>query len=250
MSDLMVFEKEEFGKVRSKIINGDPWFVAKDVCACLGLTNSREALSSLDDDEKGVSITDTLGGPQEIVIISEAGLYTLILRMRRRKGDPARSERIANFRRWVTHEVIPSIRKTGQYSARAPQRTLEDIATVFKYAGLEGHQLALALDNVYREETSRSLLAGVNLVAPVQEALLTPTQIAAELGYGYTAKRVNKILEKMGLQRRRGDKWEPVRRDDPYAVLLDTGKWHGGAPVTQLKWRSGIVNRVKEFIIL
>ena len=88
----------------------------------------------------------------------------------------------------------------------------------------------------------------VVLEAPVKQQSLTPTQIARELGAGYSARKVNKILAAMGLQRRRGnDKWEPVHTD--LAVMQDTGKWHGGVPVTQLKWRSEIVDEIRDWLL-
>jgi prophage antirepressor-like protein len=88
-----------------------PLFVAKDVCACLELDNHRMALERLDDDEKGVSSTDTPGGRQELLCVTEPGLYALVLGSRK---PAARA-----FRRWLTHEVIPTIRKTGSYGAPA-----------------------------------------------------------------------------------------------------------------------------------
>lgn len=107
-SNVKLFEKEEFGKVRVVMQDEDPWFVAKDVCGCLEIGNSRDAVASLDDDEKGVGIIDTPGGKQEMSIVSEPGLYSLILRSRKPEAKA--------FKRWVTHEVIPSIRKTGAYA--------------------------------------------------------------------------------------------------------------------------------------
>lgn len=107
MADLKTFEKAEFGSVRVVIRESEPWFVAKDVCDCLELGNSRDAVSGLDDDEKGVAIIDTLGGPQEMTVISEPGLYSLILRSRKPEAKV--------FKRWITHEVIPSIRRHGGY---------------------------------------------------------------------------------------------------------------------------------------
>lgn len=87
---------------------GEPWFVAKDVCDVLGLTNPRDAIGALDDDEKGVAKTDTLGGKQGMNIISESGVYALIFRSN--KADARR------FRKWVTAEVLPEIRRTGRYT--------------------------------------------------------------------------------------------------------------------------------------
>lgn len=91
-----------------------PWFVAADIAACLGLENPTMMVSPLDPDEKGLSLTYTLGGPQELVVVSESGLYTIALRCRGavKPGTPAHT-----FRRWVTHEVLPAIRRTGAYAA-------------------------------------------------------------------------------------------------------------------------------------
>jgi len=80
---LQIFENEKFGKVRVVMKDDEPWFVAKDVCDCLELGNSREAISRLDEDEKGVVLNDTPGGTQNHSIISEAGLYSLVLGSRK-----------------------------------------------------------------------------------------------------------------------------------------------------------------------
>ncbi|WP_328285402.1 TraK family protein [Fundidesulfovibrio putealis] len=94
---------------------GNPWFVANDVCKVLGLANPRDAVSALDEDEKGVATTDTLGGQQKVLTISESGLYSLVFRSRK---PQARS-----FRKWVTAEVLPTIRRTGRYEA-PPEKIL------------------------------------------------------------------------------------------------------------------------------
>ena len=91
--------------------DGDPWFVAKDVCDVLELSNPRTSLSLLDDDEKGVHSMDTLGGIQDMTTVNEPGLYSLILRSRKPGAKV--------FKRWITHEVLPSIRKTGAYLSPA-----------------------------------------------------------------------------------------------------------------------------------
>lgn len=102
--------------VRIFVRDGEPWFAAADVCRALKLTNSRMALKALDDDEKGVSSTDTLGGPQTVAIISRPGLDTLVLRCR----DAIKPGTLPHrFRRWVTHEVLPGVRRTGIYAAPA-----------------------------------------------------------------------------------------------------------------------------------
>ena len=106
-NNLMIFENPEFEAVRSILIDSDPWFVAADVCKALELEKTNRALSRLDDDEKGAHSVSTPGGRQRMSIISESGLYSLILGSRK---PEARA-----FKRWITHEVIPSIRKHGAY---------------------------------------------------------------------------------------------------------------------------------------
>lgn len=99
----------QFGQVRQLMIGGEPWFVAKDVCRVLGLVNSRKSTASLDDDEKGVTNSDTPGGTQELTVVNESGLYSLIFQSRKPEAKA--------FKKWVTSEVLPSIRKYGYYIA-------------------------------------------------------------------------------------------------------------------------------------
>lgn len=119
-SQLSTF-KFESNSIRTLAINNEPWFIAKDLCDAINISNYRDAIEKLDEDEKGVALTDTLGGKQEMAVVSESGMYTLILRCREavKKGSiPHR------FRKWVTAEVLPQIRKTGSYSkTTTDQRT-------------------------------------------------------------------------------------------------------------------------------
>ena len=108
-NEIKIFKNQEFGQLRTIVKDGEPWFVAVDVCKALKLTNSRMAVDRLDADEKGVNSTDTLGGKQNMAIVSESGLYTLILGSRKPQAH--------DFKRWVTHDVIPTIRHTGGYVA-------------------------------------------------------------------------------------------------------------------------------------
>jgi prophage antirepressor-like protein len=121
MNNLQTFNFEQFGRVRIVVRDGEPWFVAKDVCDILGHTNVTVALQMLDDDEKdfltrasnpkkslgSLGGEGREGGAQSLNIVSESGLYTLIMRSNKPIAKP--------FRRWVTHEVLPAIRKTGRY---------------------------------------------------------------------------------------------------------------------------------------
>jgi prophage antirepressor-like protein len=93
--------------LRSLDYDGAPWFVARDVCDALGLKQVSRAVRGLDEDEKGVTTVHTLGGPQELIIVNESGLYALIMR--------SRKPRAKDFRKWVTATVLPTLRQTGAY---------------------------------------------------------------------------------------------------------------------------------------
>ena len=112
MSDtsVQVFSSQEFGQLRViQREDGEPWFVAKDVCAILELKNPRTTLALLDEDEKGVHIVDTPGGKQQMTIVTEPGFYKLVMRSRKPEAKA--------FQRWVTHEVLPALRRDGAYVA-------------------------------------------------------------------------------------------------------------------------------------
>lgn len=109
MNKVTIYRYDENKPMRTLNLNGEPWFVLRDVCEVLGLGNSRMVADRLDEDEKGVSQIDTLGGVQNATIISESGLYNVILRSDKPEAKP--------FRKWVTAVVLPSIRKNGGYIA-------------------------------------------------------------------------------------------------------------------------------------
>jgi prophage antirepressor-like protein len=124
--NLRVFDFEN-QKIRVVTVNGEPWWVAKDVCELFGDTNYKRSIARLDIDEneKGVSQIDTPGGRQDMTVINESGLYALLFHMQPEKSRAEdsqvqrRVEQLRKFRRWVTHDVLPSIRKTGIYATPA-----------------------------------------------------------------------------------------------------------------------------------
>lgn len=130
------FESNQF---RTVTINDSAWFVAVDVCKVLDIGNTSAATSRLDDDEKGVASIDTLGGAQSLQVINESGLYSLIMTSRKKEAK--------NFKKWVTSEVLPQIRKTGNYS-QAPENPLLQLAnavlTAHKVIEDQSSRLALA----------------------------------------------------------------------------------------------------------
>lgn len=132
----------------------EPWFIAKDVCAVLEIGNPSQALTNLDDDEKGITTTDTLGGPQKTVTVSESGFYRLVLRSRK----PIAKE----FQRWVTHDVLPSIRKHGAYmTEQTVERILSDPDTLIR----------LATDLKHEREARKQAEQQVKVLAPKAQAL-------------------------------------------------------------------------------
>lgn len=110
MNDVMTFKNDLFDEVRVLCIEGEPWFVASDVCKSLGLCDTHVALRRVDSDEKGRHLIPTLGGNQPTSIVNEQGLYSLAL--------GSRVPQAKAFKRWITHEVIPAIRRTGSYSIK------------------------------------------------------------------------------------------------------------------------------------
>lgn len=110
--------------VRVQLIQGEPWFVAADACRILGISNNRDAVSRLDDDERmdGVGITDTMGRRNYVTMVSESGLYSMIFQSRKPEAR--------KFRKWVTSEVLPSIRKKGYYGTKKSTSDYIDVRDV------------------------------------------------------------------------------------------------------------------------
>ncbi len=115
MNELQIFKNEEFGEVRTVTIDNEPWFVGKDVAEALGYSKARNAISThvSGEDKKDAPIQGILGGTQNMTIINESGLYTLIF--------GSKLESAKRFKHWVTSEILPAIRKTGEYQSRTPQ---------------------------------------------------------------------------------------------------------------------------------
>lgn len=140
MKELMVFNNAEFGQVRTTVVNGEPWFVGKDVADVLGYAKPRNAIATHvdEDDKKDAPIQGNLGGTQKMTIINESGVYALIF------GSKLPTTKA--FKRWITSEVLPSIRKTGSYSVAQKQDSylIEDpIKRAERWIEEKKHTLAL-----------------------------------------------------------------------------------------------------------
>lgn len=187
-NEIQIFSNETFGQLRTIKINGEIWFVAKDVCDALEIKNSRDALTRLDADEKNtVVLIDGIGNPNKSVV-NEYGLYTLVLSSRKPEAK--------TFKRWVTHDVLPSIHKTGQYS-NLPQDYLSALkALVASEEAKQKAELELAIAQPKANYTDNVLSS---------EGYMTATQIAKD--YGKSAKWLNKLLHVEGIQYKSGNQW-------------------------------------------
>lgn len=190
-TQLSTFNFEQ-SSIRVIAVNNEPWFVAKDVCSAIGLSNSRMALLALDDDEKGVSSTYTLGGEQDLAIVSESGMYTLILRCR----DAVKKGSVPHrFRKWVTAEVLPQIRKTGRYQVSERSQPKEQEFT---------HNLknSEAVDLAWLWFEAEQMVNFIGKITPALEVLgshLAPTAHSIRAEYGSHIKHVGKLIYRLSV---------------------------------------------------
>lgn len=198
-TDIQIFKNEQFGQIRVVERDGEPWFVAVDICGALDIANSRDALTRIDEDEKGVALTDTLGGAQEVAVVNEPGLYSLVLGSRK---SEARA-----FKRWITHDVIPAIRKTGMYATPA---TVE--------AMLANPDTMIQVLQAFKDEREQRLALETRVVADAPkvafaDAVETSTdsclvgqlaKIIRQNGYEIGANRLFEYLRKEGYLCRAG----------------------------------------------
>ena len=192
-----IFTSEEFGKVRVVMQDGEPWFVAVDVCDALDIGNSRMAVSKLDEDEKGVSLIDTLGGQQKLGIVNEPGLYVLVLSSRKKQAK--------GFRRWIAHEVIPSIRKHGAYATEATiDKIIDDpdfgIHLLQQLKAERAQKRALEAQNAILQPKAEFYDDILN-----SESTLTTTDIAKD--YNMSAQGLNAFLKKANIQFYQSGRW-------------------------------------------
>lgn len=240
--DLQVFNYEQ-RQIRTRVNEkGETLFIAKDVCDILDIKNHRDALLKLDEDERASVLLDGLN----FTAVNESGLYFLIMRSSK---DEAKK-----FRKWVTSEVLPSIRKTGGFGESKfnliPKsvemlRSIDAAASIF---GLTGNQKILSVNRATREITNVDFqqLLGIELKNDTQEIQLTPSEIGKELGI--SGKKVNQLLQEKGFQIKDANKnWIHSNRGSGFAVVLDVGKKHSnGTPITQLKWKQSVINELRK----
>lgn len=200
-NQVKVFENAEFGSVRTVEVEGSVYFVGKEVANILGYTNTRKALiDHVDKEDKGVTKCDTLGGTQEMVVINESGLYSLIL-----------SSKLPNakkFKRWVTSEVLPSIRKHGMYATDELLANPDFAIQVFQELKAE-REARKQLETTVKVQSQQ--IAELQPKASYYDVILnckdlvSATQIAKD--YGKSAKWLNEFLHNQGVQFKQGGIW-------------------------------------------
>lgn len=195
MNDVTIFRKDEFGAVRAVTLEGEPWFVAADVCRALGLGNSSDVIKRLDEDERTLVSIEGASNGLPVNAVNEPGLYALILGSRKPEAKA--------FKRWITHEVIPAIRKTGGYIAAKLDETPEEIMA---------RALVVANETLARHKQQLEA-ANAKIKADASKVLFAETVEKAEtcISIGTLAKILNQagldIGERRLFERLRNDKW-------------------------------------------
>ena len=226
---------------------GEPWFVAADVLATIGL--DRKALERLDEDEKGVSSIHTPGGGQEMTTVNEPGLYTLVLGSRKAEAK--------RFKRWVTHEVLPSIRKTGSYVvpgalASLPAPTQDRVTAllligeaVAKVPGVKAGIAMAATLTCIQENTGLAVDTLRRTLPAANEPICSLN--ATQLGKlaGLSAKATNRRLAVLGLQNRNDrDEWELTDAGEAWAKAMPYSR--NGHSGYQILWNPTVVEQLRE----
>ena len=223
---VQVFDNSQFGSLRVvKDEQGEPWFVAKDVCHALVLGRQQDSTRYLDDDEKGECLVDTTSGQQKMVTITEAGLYSLILRSRKPEAKA--------FKRWVTHEVLPAIRKDGGYMVAKADETPEETmarAVLIAQATIERQSKQI------EEMKPKAVFADAVSVSSSTILVGDLAKILKQNGYDIGGNRLFQLLREQGyLCKQKGAMWNmPTQRSMEMGLfeVKETAVTHSDGHVT------------------
>lgn len=206
MNELIIFKNEEFGEIRSMEINNEPYFVGKDIAEILGYERADNAIRKhVDKEDKLTHQISASGQNRNMTIINESGLYSLIM-----------SSKLPNakqFKRWVTSEVLPSIRKTGGYIAGEENMTEDELVLKAmnvlntKVEKLRAENKDLLMDNNKKDQIIGELRPKADYTDRILQCDdLTKVNVIA-CDYGFSAIEFNKILKKLGIQYKEGKDW-------------------------------------------
>lgn len=242
MNELTIFENPEFGAIRTVELDGEPWLVGKDVATALGYSNTKDALAKhVDPEDKrqddGVAICDPMGREQHPTIINESGLYSLVLSS---KLPTARK-----FRRWVTSEVLPSIRKTGGYTAKPmtgyqqmmaeTRRRNAQIQEARIYTELARRYKGTTYEQVLNAHATKSLSGEYLLPLPeAGERLMSAGEVGAKLGI--SSNLVGKLSNRYNLKTDQYGKW--MHDKSPYS----------SKEVPSFRYKECVVDKLREIL--
>jgi anti-repressor protein len=198
--ELHIYSSPDFGSIRTSVVNGVVMFVGKDVATILGYSNPRDAISKhVDTEDKGVAKCDTLGGTQELTFINESGLYSLIL--------SSKMPNAKKFKRWVTLEVLPAIRKHGMYAVDDVLNNPDMMIAALTELKAEREKTKSLTQTVAVQSQQISEMkpkASYYDVVLNCKDLVAISVIAKD--YGWTANRMNQFLHEKGIQFKQGGK--------------------------------------------
>lgn len=234
--------------------NGEPLFVGKDVCDGLGYANAADAIKShCRGVAKRYPIADALGRAQETRVLAEPDVLRLIVNCTLPAG--------VAFERLVFEEILPSIRKTGSYtapsapvaptvkpSALVPSKEFRALYGIAKLIGLDKNAAAISANQGVTKLTGTNMLAllgQTHMEAPNQDALyFTPTELGKRIGV--SGQKMNTMLSDAGMRVKCGESWDVTDSGKPFARIYDTGKKHdSGVPVQQVKWSATVIEMLR-----
>lgn len=212
MNELQIFDSPKFGEIRVIVRENEPWFVASDACRILEIGDISKAVSRLDDDEKGTSSIPTPGGVQNMLTVNEPGLYSLVLGSRKPEAK--------EFKRWLTHEVLPAIRKHGMYATDTViEQVLQNpdfgIKLLIELKEERDKRKELELLNDQKEQIIHELQPKASYYDLIlqSKSVLSISKIAKD--YGMTANEMNKLLHSLGVQYKEGSVWLLYKKYSP-----------------------------------
>ncbi|EJF07550.1 prophage antirepressor [Thiovulum sp. ES] len=225
MNEILPFSFQNV-KIRTVLINGEPWFVAKDISVVLEIKNNRQFLVDLEEDERGSFKMTTSGGEQELTIVSESGLYALIMRSRKSVAKP--------FQRWISREVLPEIRKTGSYSLQKTEKLdFEEIQKTLNFGEKVLETLKsknvfekIKLDNLVKTQNGISILETLKI--NFDNLLFLPTELGKFLGI--SPMEMNQNFKEKGLQIKTDGVWKLTEKGQKFGVDVSE-------TFPQIKWK-------------
>ena len=248
MNNLQIFNYKD-NEVRTIEKDGITWWVLKDVCEILSIKNSRDVFDRLDEDEKGVDLIDTLGGKQNINVVNESGLYNVILRSDKEEAKP--------FRKWVTSEVLPSIRKYGGYELKQKHRKPVDIIfkqnmniakNILENMGIKKDKAFIIAIERTEELSGEDLTAFKKLILSTKNrtGYLSISMLSDIMGL--PIKETNNLLENCKLQYRNEKRqWKLTEEGEKYGEEILFIK--NGQNVYQIRWNERVLDFIDDKIM-